>query len=91
MVNIKLYTLSTCPWCKKAKRFFADNHIVVNTVDYDLSDEQDQAAIQREIKALTGSGNLSFPFAIFGDIYVVGYRPDRYRELLGLEAQPDER
>jgi len=90
MVNIKLYTLSTCPWCKKAKKFFADNHIAVDIVDYDLSTEQEQAEIRSKLQKLSG-GNLAFPFAIFGDTVVVGYRPDRYAEILGLEIRPDDR
>ncbi|MHB9034052.1 MAG: glutaredoxin family protein [Anaerolineae bacterium] len=85
MVNIKLYTLSTCPWCKKAKAFFAENHIDVITVDYDLCSDEDQDMIQNEVRNLTG-GRISFPCAIFGDTVVIGFRPDKYRELLGLEA-----
>ena len=84
MINIKLYTLSTCPWCKKAKRYFADHHIDVTVVDFDLATTDDQERIAAEIRAHTGGG-VSFPYAVFGDIVVMGYNPERYSELLGIK------
>ena len=27
MKKVSLYTLSTCPWCRKAKQFFAERNI----------------------------------------------------------------
>ena len=36
MKQVTLYTLSTCPWCRKAKKFFTDNNIPFTDIDYDL-------------------------------------------------------
>jgi glutaredoxin len=27
MKNVSMYTLSTCPWCRKAKKYFTDHNI----------------------------------------------------------------
>ena len=51
-------------------------------IDYDLADEVTQTRIQEEMLA-RGAG--AFPFAKFGDDFIVGYNPDAYTRLLGLE------
>ena len=86
-VKVELYTLSTCPWCKKAKAWLDDKHIDYDYIDYDLVDEGMQAHIQEE---MTARGAGSFPFAKFGDTdFIVGYNPDAYTRLLGLGPEDD--
>jgi glutaredoxin len=81
MKKVSGYTLSTCPWCRKTKKFFADHQIPFDYIDYDLADEATQDKIMRELDAQGANG---FPFVRIGNEVVVGYRPDRYAELLGL-------
>jgi glutaredoxin len=81
MDKISMYTLSTCPWCRKTKKYFAERHIPFEYIDYDLADETTQDRIIRELDAAGASG---FPFVKIGNHIVEGYRPDRYAELLGL-------
>ena len=83
MSNVSMYTLSTCPWCRKAKQFFTERHIPFEYVDYDLADEATQKRILAELDRAGASG---FPFVKIGTTVVEGYRPDRYAELLGLPA-----
>jgi glutaredoxin len=83
MTRVVLYTLSTCPWCKKTKRFLSEHNVDYSYVDYDLASPDEQERIAAEIIATTGSG-VSFPYAVIGDAVVVGYNPDRYSELLGI-------
>ena len=40
MKNVRMYTLSTCPWCKKTKKFFKDHEIPFEYTDYDLTDDE---------------------------------------------------
>jgi glutaredoxin len=80
MTKVSMYTLSTCPWCRKAKKFFADRGIPFEYIDYDLADRATQDRIMRE---LDGAGASGFPFVKVDDQIVEGYRPDRYAELLG--------
>jgi glutaredoxin len=81
MKKVSMYTLSTCPWCRKTKQFFTKHNIPFDFIDYDLADEQTQERIMRELDAEGANG---FPFVRIDDEVVEGYRPDRYTELLGV-------
>lgn len=79
MNKVALYTLSTCPWCSKAKKFFADRNIPFTYIDYDLADEATQEKISQELDA---AGATGFPFAKIGASVVSGYQPDVYARAL---------
>jgi glutaredoxin len=81
MKKVSMYTLSTCPWCRKTKQFFTKHNIPFDFIDYDLADEETQERIMRELDAAGANG---FPFVRIDDAVVEGYRPDRYTELLGI-------
>jgi glutaredoxin len=80
--SVELYTLSTCPWCRKAKAFLDDKAVDFSYIDYDLADEVVQARIQEEMLARRAG---AFPFAKIGDDFIVGYNPEAYARLLDLE------
>jgi glutaredoxin len=82
MKNVKLYTLSTCPWCLKAKKFFKEQKIPVECVDYDLAGPKEQEKILAEMSRF-GGGN-SFPFVIIGSDAIEGFDPEKFAELLGI-------
>lgn len=84
MTKVFMYALTTCPWCRKAKKFFADNNIPFDCVDYDLEDEAEQERIMEDMLSHGGSG--SFPYVRIGDDVVVGWNPEKYAELLGLDG-----
>lgn len=83
MAKVFMYTLSTCPWCRKTKQFFKDKNIPFEYIDYDMQGEEEQEKIMKEMARL--GGGMAFPFVKIGDIIVVGYNPEKYSELLGLE------
>jgi glutaredoxin len=83
-VRVELYTLSTCPWCKKAKAFLDSKGIVYTYIDYDLAEEDVQERIRTE---MLSKNARSFPFAKFDDDFIVGYNPDAYSRLLGLDGE----
>lgn len=89
MPPISMYTLSTCPSCKKAKKFFTERHIPFQYINYDLADQATQDKILKEIEA---EELQAFPFVHIGDQTVQGYDPKRYATLLGIadttKAQP---
>jgi len=82
MPKVSMYTLSTCPSCEKAKKFFTDRHIPFQFTNYDLADEATQAKIMRELEA---QELQAFPFVHIGDQVVQGYDPRRYAKLLGIQ------
>ena len=79
---VELYTLSTCPWCRKAKAYLDEKSVKYSYIDYDLADEEVQGRIQDEMIA---RGAAAFPFAKIGDDFIVGYNPEAYARLLSLE------
>jgi len=83
MHKISMYTLSTCPWCRKTKKFFHDRNIPFDYVDYDLAGEDEQSRIASEMMKYTG--HIAFPLVKIGDAVVIGFNPERYEQLLGSE------
>ena len=79
MKKVTLYTLSTCPWCRKAKKFFTDRNVPFTDTDYDLADEATQGKILKELDA---AGATGFPYARIADQVIVGYQPERYTNAL---------
>ena len=75
MKKVNMYTLSTCPWCRKAKKFFADRNIPFTYIDYDLADEATQGRIMQELDA---AGVTGFPYVKIGNEIISGYQPERY-------------
>jgi len=78
-VQVSMYTLSVCPSCDKAKKFFTERHIPFQFTNYDLADEATQEKILRELEAEEVE---AFPFVRIGDKTVQGYDPKRYAKLL---------
>jgi glutaredoxin len=77
-----MYTLSTCPSCKKTRKFFTEHHVPFEFTNYDLADDATQQRIMRELEAEDVN---AFPFVRIGDQTVAGYQPRRYAELLGIQ------
>ncbi len=38
--DVLLYTLSTCPWCRKSKKYLNERDISFDNIEYDLADEE---------------------------------------------------
>lgn len=79
--TVSMYTLSTCPSCNKAKKFFNERHIPFQFTNYDLADQATQDKIMRELEA---EELQAFPFVRIGDQTVQGYDPKRYAKLLSI-------
>ena len=81
MKKITVYTLSTCPWCRKTKNFFNEHKIPFTYIDYDMADDTTQRKISQELDEVGASG---FPYVKINDEVIVGYQPERYSNALGL-------
>ncbi len=79
MNTVTLYTLSTCPWCRKAKQYFTQHNVPFSDIDYDLADERTQERISQELDA---AGATGFPFVKIGDRVISGFQPDAYSKAL---------
>ena len=82
-LQVTLYALSTCGWCKKTKAFLESNDIEFTCYDVDTltGDEKEKA---REAVAQVNP-RRSYPTLVVNeDKVVVGYDEDKLREVLGL-------
>ena len=80
MKKVVLYTLSTCPWCMRAKKYFRERDIPYEYTDYDKADDNTREMIREDCR-LHGE-EMSFPFVKIGEDVVVGYNPKKYSKLL---------
>jgi glutaredoxin-like protein NrdH len=80
--KIKLYTLSTCSHCSRAKRFFKDCGIDMEFTDVDLLTGPERGRIMDEIKKL--NPDCSFPTICIGDIIIVGFNEEKLKKALDL-------
>ncbi len=79
--RVLMYAISTCGWCKQAKKFLRDNKIEYEYVDIDLCSREDRERIRRDI--LSRGGRLSYPTIIIdGTILITGFQEDRIRKAL---------
>lgn len=83
MAKVLMYTISTCPVCRKTKEFFRARGIPFDFIDYDLASESEQNKIAAEM--MKGTGNIGFPFVRIDDVVVIGFSPERFEQLLKSE------
>ena len=81
--KIVLYALSTCPWCKKTKKFLDDNGIAYDFIDVDLlTGEERDNTIQDVTK---WNPRCSFPTIVINDNKcIVGFDEKEMKENLRL-------
>jgi glutaredoxin len=78
--EVYVYALSTCPWCRKTKKWFEDSQIAYDFVDVDKLPDDEQDAVAD--KAYELSGGRRYPVVVINGEVVVGFNTDRYLELL---------
>jgi glutaredoxin-like protein NrdH len=87
-MNVHLYGLSTCPYCRMTKKFLDEHSVVYEMTEVDLLEgevkepETPKGAAAAEVKRL--SGGTSFPVLVVDDEIVVGFNKGRMTQLLGL-------
>lgn len=81
-MDIHLYALSTCPYCRMTKRYLDDHGITYEITEVDqLEGAEKEAAIAR-VKEL--SGGTSFPVLVADNEVVVGFNKSKIAAILGL-------
>ncbi|HSW35418.1 MAG TPA: glutaredoxin family protein [Candidatus Limnocylindrales bacterium] len=75
-----VYSLSTCPWCRKTKQFLDGKNVQYEVVDVDLVQGDEQKQALAEVEKLTGK--RSFPIILVNDIVIQGYKVDEIEKAL---------
>ncbi|MBU0684575.1 MAG: glutaredoxin family protein [Thermoplasmatota archaeon] len=78
----KVYALSTCPYCKRTRRFLDDHKIAYECIEVDLLDDAKQDEVLEEIEKLTG--RRSFPVVVVGKEIIVGHDESKLKKVLKL-------
>ena len=82
-MDVKLYALSTCGWCRKTKNLLDDNDIEYDLVYVDLLDKEEKEQVLVEVRKW--NPRCSFPTVVVDDKEsVAGFKEARLREILGL-------
>ena len=62
---VKVYALSTCGWCKRAKAYLSDHNVGYAYIDVDRLSEDELQAVRKEQLRHNPSG--SFPTIVIGE------------------------
>lgn len=77
------YGLSTCVWCKRTRRFLEDQGIAFDYIYVDLLSGRERDEVLTRVRRW--NPGTSFPTIVVDDSRcVVGYRPEKIKEALGL-------
>jgi glutaredoxin-like protein NrdH len=81
-MDVKVYALSTCPYCRMTRAYLDENAVAYDVVEVDKLQGQERSDAIEEVKRL--SGGTSFPVVVVADEVVVGFNKPRIKELVGL-------
>lgn len=81
--SIRMFTLSTCIWCKKTKQFLSELGVEYDYTDLDLLEGAEKERVMNDLKRW--NERCSFPtLVINNERCIVGFKEDEIREALGL-------
>jgi glutaredoxin len=80
--KVKLYTLSTCGWCKKTKALLQDLSVEYEYVDVDTLPDVERSKIREEVAKFNPL--ISFPTVVVDDgrEVIVGFKKDEITRCL---------
>jgi glutaredoxin-like protein NrdH len=82
-LSVKLYALSTCGWCRKAKSFLDENGVAYELTYVDLLEGEAREQVIQEVAKW--NPRRSFPTIVIDDAKsVAGFKPELLKEALGL-------
>lgn len=77
MVNVKVYSTPSCPWCVKAKEFLKANNIEFKDVDVSKNPDEAEEMIRK-------SGQRGVPVIEIDERVIVGFDKAAIENALGL-------
>lgn len=81
--HVKIYTLSTCGWCKKTKALLKDLDVEYEYVDVDTLSGDDYTEATEEVKKY--NPHRSYPTIVIdqGKHVICGFKDNEIKEKLG--------
>jgi glutaredoxin-like protein NrdH len=81
--DVKLYSLSTCIYCKDTKEFLDQCGIKYKCIEVDKLELEQRRKVLEELKEI--KPECAFPTIIIGDQVIVGLQKDEIKEILGIK------
>ena len=77
---VKVYALSTCPYCKKTLKFLEENGIDAEVIFIDKLDMEKKEMAMKE--AYNYAGMYAVPVVVHGDTVIVGFDKEKLEKLV---------
>lgn len=81
-MSVMVYALSTCPYCRQARKYLDENAVEYDVAEVDLLEGQERQDAIDTVREL--SGGASFPVIVIDDTVIVGFNKKKIKEMLGL-------
>ncbi len=83
--DVKVFTISTCAWCKKVKELLRSLDVQYEYVDIDTVEGEEREKIRNDLKKY--NSKMSCPTLVIdeGKEVIIGFKEDKIREALGDE------
>ncbi len=80
--KVKVFTISTCGWCKKVKNFLEENDVEYEYIDIDQVEGEEKKKVREELKKY--NSKMSCPTLVIdeGEEIIIGFKKDEIREAL---------
>lgn len=82
MPQVKVFALTTCPYCRMTRKYLDESGVTYDVVEVDKLTGQERTDVIEEVKRL--SGGTSFPVIVVGDEVIVGFNKPRIAKLVGI-------
>jgi len=80
--EVKVFTISTCGWCKKVKNLLKSLDVEFEYVDIDQVEGEEKEEIRKELKEY--NSKMSCPTLVIdeGEEIIIGFKKDEIKEAL---------
>ncbi|MEW6585232.1 MAG: glutaredoxin family protein [Nitrospirota bacterium] len=79
--KVRLYSLSTCPTCKKVRKFLDEHGVVYEITEVDLLDSGEQWLASRELKKY--NSEATYPTLVIEEV-ITGLDEEATKNALGI-------
>lgn len=80
--KVRLYSLSTCPICKRVRKFLDENNIQYNLTEVDLLDSGEQWLMSKEVKKYNQAA--TYPTLVIEEV-ILGLDEEAIKEALEIQ------
>ncbi|MBN1485138.1 MAG: glutaredoxin family protein [Chloroflexia bacterium] len=81
--QVLLYALSTCIWCRRTRQLLEDEDVAFDYVYVDLVEGTEREQVMTEVRQYNSRGSMP-TIVVDQEQVIVGYKPERIREVLEL-------